>query len=574
MRIDGPLKKRLQRIGSNQNTVASGRMIVEDGIFRFNGFPDVKIDLLSDWTANPLQNRSWQWNTAAFNFFPYLIAYHQASDDDRALDFAVSAVSSWCEAAPKFPQDYEFSSHDHATALRAENALLFMAYLVMRKLRREALPSIKKLVLREAARLQRDSFYSKHTNHGIEQARVLALIAHVLPKAGRANERWELAMKRLIAELRFAFTREGVHVENSPAYHVFVCNAFMKVVNALPAERIDSLRQRVDKIMPSAMRFLTHIVRPDGLLPIIGDTQAVRAFNCFMPYASRREFKSLEYSLSHGRTGEPPTRSAIVFPKSGYLIVRDRWRRPKNMSDTFHLIMKCGWHSSYHRHDDDLNLVLFCGEDWLIDGGAFGYVESSPIRRYLRSKWAHNVPVVDDSRDRWDFNPKRKHAANLEMSGPMTDVVRACARTGAYPGYRTSRELEVTRSRRSFVVNDLLEPIASGSAAMFRSLWHVPADKDVYVRGEDVLVVSRASSRSMCITNLGDGFDRVGLLDPQIEGQVTAVVSWKANQLNECQLIGFCRRGNRFSASLRFEILENVDTTGWSLVSVDAGRQP
>lgn len=564
MRVDH-LAKRLRQFSRNEQLVDSGRRIVEEQIFSFNGFPDVKINLLADWTANPVGNRSWQWNTASFNFMPALLGYHQVSNDARALEFAIAAVQSWIEERPKL-HDYEFANHDHATALRAENALYLKSHLVAQKLAEETWPEIRRFILQEAARLAKESFYSEHTNHGIEQSRILAFVAYAFPKAEPADEWWDIASSRLEKELRFAFTSEGVHVENSPGYHFFVCNAFLKTVYALPASRTVELRQTVDKIMSKAMQFATHIVRPDGLLPIIGDTQHSPPTNCFWPYAGRTQFDEFSYASSMGQAGTSPGRSVGTFEESGYLVVRDRWGdNPRQFKSAFHLVMKCGWRSPYHRHDDDLNIVLYYGEDWLVDGGLYSYVENDPVRRYLRSKWAHNVCVIDSGGDRWEFSPGKRVRASLSIDTPVGEPVRATGTTSAYPGYRATRSIEVFRNARTFTVQDSILPNAGDPAPVqFRSLWHVPADKEVYLRDHDVLVVSKATGRALQITSTGPLFDSVGLLKLTVGAEPGPVYSTQANRLSPAWVISFDKTADRLSSSLSFEFTDEPDIEGWT----------
>lgn len=546
----------------------AGRRVVEEQVFSFNGFPDVKIDLLADWTANPVGNRSWQWNTASFNFMPALLGYYQETNDTRALDFAISAVRSWGEAQSDL-QDYEFANHDHATALRAENALYLKTLLVQQKLAGDTWPWIRRFILDEARRLAQDGFYSEHTNHGIEQSRILAFIAYAFPEAKQSDEWWAVASLRLEKELSFAFTSEGVHVENSPAYHIFVCNAFLKTVYALPPMRAAGLRSTVDKTMAKAMHFATQIVRPDGLLPIIGDTQQSPPMNCFWPYTDSVAFEEFLYAASKGEKGTSPSRSVGAFPKSGYLVVRDRWgHNPRQFQSAFHLVMKCGWHSPYHRHDDDLNIVLYYGEDWLVDGGLYSYVEKDPVRRYLRSKWAHNVCVIDVPGDRWSFAARRRVRSSLEIEAASGEPVRATGITSGYAGYSASRKLDVFRNARRFIVQDSIRPNSRASGPVqFRSLWHVPADKNVYVRRDGALVVSKSSGRALHIRSTESTFDKISLLDLPIEGVPGPVHSTHANHLTPAQIISFDVFGHELSASLCFEFFEDVDLGDWTLAT-------
>ena len=549
----------------------SGRLVLDESVYRFPGFKPVAVDLLADWTANPLGQRSWQWGAAAFNFLPWLIAHHGRTGDARAIAFAMDAIRSWQDAARRgLLRNFEFRDHDHATALRGENAGLLLAYLHRNGIGRECWAEIAAFVDSIASLLEKDSFYSRHTNHGLEQSRILAMVADLLPGQRASARRWKTASMRMLDELRFAFTGDGVHVENSPAYHQYVCDAFLKIADMFPRESLPELNDAIDEVMPKAMRFLTHVIRPDYKFPIIGDTGVKWAVNPFDRYAGTPEHAELEYVASRRTRGSKPADKVVAFPEAGYLVVRDRWKDPGRRGREYHAIMKCGFRSAYHRHDDDFNIVLSCGEDWLIDGGAWGYAEQSPVRRYLRSKWAHNVPVVDGP-DRWPRLRPDLHPASLEVRH-ADGVAHARAESGGYPGYRAVREARFVPKARQFTVHDRLEPSEAGAGARagakaggtrFHSLWHVPAHRDVFVRGQDVLVRSRKNALALQIRNLGPDCERVGILRPGLEHYANAVVSWQANRLEPAKIVAFSARGEAFDCRLEFRILDVEDLSGW-----------
>src|SRR5690606_37848077 len=129
---------------------------------------------------------------------------------------------------------YEFARNDHAVAAQAENLVFLLAHLHLHGLREEAHQEVAAAIHGHADLLATEEFYSRHTNHGIEQARALAVIADLFPDDPRSPARMALAVDRLVDELDFAFTREGVHVENSPGYHAYVCLSFLKIRDYFP----------------------------------------------------------------------------------------------------------------------------------------------------------------------------------------------------------------------------------------------------------------------------------------------------------------------------------------------------
>lgn len=554
---------RIDYVCAHPRLPEAGRLVLEESVYRFAGFKPVKVDLLADWTVDPLQQRSWQWSAAALNFIPWLIAHHGRSGSFAALEFAMKAIRSWQAAVSrKLLQGFEFLDHDHATALRCENAMLLLAYLHRNDIGHAYWAELVDFIDGVVKLLEKDSFYSRHTNHGLEQSRILAMAADLLPTHRASTRRWRLAASRLLDELRFAFTSDGVHVENSPAYHQYVCDSFLKIADMFPRERLPELNDAIDAIMPKAMRYLAHVIRPDFKFPIIGDTGAKWAANPFTRYATSPEYQWLDYVASRRVRGQVPPETVAAFPEAGYVIMRDRWKSPGQRGREYQVIMKCGFHSLYHRHDDDFNIVMVCGQDWLIDGGAYSYAEQLPVRRYLRSKWAHNVPVIDMGGERWPRMHGRKHAAGLSVH-EQDDGVVVDAHSSGYPGYTAIRRVEFTPRRRRFVVHDRIEPESPREAVQFRSLWHIPAYRDVFRRGQDILVRSRKNALAMLITNIGDPCDGAGIFRPGLEHYANAVVSWQANRLEPAKIIAFSAKREAFDCKLQFDMVEVEDLAGW-----------
>lgn len=137
------------------------------------------------------------------------------------------------------------------------------------------------------------------------------------------------------------------------------------------------------------------------------------------------------------------------------------------------------------------------------------------------------------------------------------------AESGGYPGYLATRDVEFMPRQRRFVVHDRIEPMEDRGPAQFRSLWHIPAERDVFRRGQDILVRSRKNTLAMMISNAGAPCDSVGLFRPGLEHYANAVVSWRANHLEPAKIIAYSTKGASLDCRLKFEILDIDDLTGW-----------
>ena len=536
----------------SEKLAEAGRRLVHDGVVSINGYPEVAVDIQRDWSANPLGSRSWQWAVAAFRFMPALIALHAARGEDAAMDWAMSALRSWQRAVAGPLRNYEFAHNDHAVANQAENLVFLLAYLSSEGIREKDQAEIAVAIRDHARLLSTDDFYSRHTNHGIEQSRILAVIGDFLVADPGARDWLALAVGRLGEELDFAFTKEGVHVENSPGYHAYVCLSFLKILDYFPREEIADLADRIDALMPRAMRFLTHIARPDGTLPIIGDTVNDPVPNYFKRYRKTREYKHLRYVATDGAEGQLPQSTRALYAQAGYFVIRDSWKAPGQGRSAFHLIMRCGYRSNYHRHDDDLSMVLYCdGEDWLVDSGAYRYAEQDPIRRYVRSKWGHNVPVIDSgARDQWRWRSPASTVPLLPLvSGDGADAVRAVTHT--YPGCVAMRDLEVLATRREFTVTDSIFSLEEAKRKRYLSLWHVPADKRIEVFEHCAVIESSSSRMRLNISSIGRKPTAIKIMSSGELG-ISPVTSPSSGVAESVQILAFEWRGGDLHSTLRF----------------------
>ncbi|WP_158637102.1 heparinase II/III family protein [Arenimonas daejeonensis] len=511
------------------------------------------MDLLADWRANPFGHRSWQWHTASFNFMPWLIAL-DAAGEPAAMRRALEAVRSWSAAFPTADSDYEFAWHDHATSTRALNVLWLLCHLRMDGREPEAQQMLESFLSRHAERLMEEGMYSRHTNHGIDQSRVLALLGASLANGAEWRAR---AMTRLADELAFAFGPDGVHVENSPTYHQFVSNLFTEVAASFDRDQLGPLGASLDEVLPRALDYMAWIVRPDGLMPTLGDSEQRRANNVYRSLEGTPGHARLDWVLSGGNEGEKPAGWVRAFEAGGYLVARSDWSAADAPADAFHMVLRCGFRSGYHRHDDDLSICLYWGGDWLLDPGMHNYVEESPVRRYLRSKWAHNVPVPEGFGPDWS-RPASNADGGLKLVAGDDDRARAEAWTASYPGMSARRCLDIDLAARRFEVEDRLESAsATGGQHLFKSLWHLPADKQVSIGDRQVRILDVVQGRELRIDVLEGDCERIVLEDPGIEGQQGAVASREVNSLEPAQVLSFQFRGAVLHSRLGFRMIDH-----------------
>ena len=290
----------------------------------------------------------------------------------------------------------------------------------------------------------------------------------------------------MLSELKFSFTDEGVHKENSPAYHQFVFKIFLNILKNYSSSSLDTVRRHFDGIAPKALEFVTHIIRPDGNLPIIGDTELKSTTDGYRDYFyGTSEYEEFEYSFRQATRGKRPKSLIKIYPESGYAIYRDHWHSRATFDQSVHLIFKAGCLSSYHHQQDENHFVLYAyGEDWLIDSGLYKYKKADPISVYMRRREAHNVPIVSDSNYlNSDFNHRVENwvlTSNLQDY----DYYLICGENSVLQTVKHRRELKIPKKQALGLFKyELLDEI-KGLDNVARSvcfLWHIPADKEVSI---------------------------------------------------------------------------------------------
>lgn len=380
-----------------QNSVAKKSLekAVNEKIVEIKSFEDTELDFLTfDW-CSPDKDRNWWWQMQALPFLDWFSRCHQLLEErelQEYFDFCVAGLLQWLKQESNSDQS-PLRWHDHATAYRLThltNWLIVVSAnesLVERLLSVESTLNLPEVFSNHVVWLSEEENYSKHTNHGFDQAMaVFSLGLHVGRALWQAES--DLAEKRLIDEVRFAFTEEGVHKENSPGYHVFMMRRLEKLVRL---EQLGETTVGIEarNIQEGAERFLEAITLPDGTLPMVGDTRG----------GQKGKLTEIE-------------KGPVVFDfsKSGYVIIKGLYKEKP-----YYLLFKNCHDSNYHRHDDDLSIYLYYKDRSLLgDGGLGSHNENDPKRKLLRSFKSHNIPYVESSAVRNRVQLKRSPSIDVD----------------------------------------------------------------------------------------------------------------------------------------------------------------
>ena len=362
--------------GSNKQAKAKLLKAVHESKIETKSFEDVTIDLRNfDWCSIEM-DRNWWWQMQALPFLGWFAQSYKVLDPKQKVFLArycLDALGQWLKQEPN-SESSPLRWHDHASAYRLTNIVNWLAVvssdveLLALVGEMELEVNLAEVINTHVTWLNEDDNFSRYTNHGFDQALAVYSLGLFV-----SSEFWkgevETARDRLIEEVQFAFTEEGVHKENSPGYHAFMTRRLDVLVD-LESIGDEDVCSEAKKIREGAERFLEAITLPDGTLPMVGDTRG----------GVKGRYKNI-----------PEGPIVYDFSKSGYVIVKGRY-----IDTPYYLLMKNCFSSTYHRHDDDLHVYLVYGDSVILgDGGLGAHNEKDPNRIKVRSVHCHNIPCLE-----------------------------------------------------------------------------------------------------------------------------------------------------------------------------------
>ncbi|WP_429166378.1 heparinase II/III domain-containing protein [Aeromonas rivipollensis] len=546
----------LERIISNELNFQNGLLLVEKELIKLEPFQSQPFKVDELWiTAH--SNRSWLWRLNWFSFIPYLIAYHARTNKDEALDLARDLISEWIELH-LFGKDvplHEFIWHDHGTALRIEQCVFLFFYIKgnvhdweLKKENSNFLYKIVRILYLHGFYLEEDSFYSKHTNHGLEQSRVLLFISQTI-KNKLISQRWRnISIGRISSELEYSFTSEGVHVENSPGYHIFVFKVFLSILSEYSSTVLGDLNEKFLGFSNKSLEFISRIIRPDALLPILGDTEHITTTDGYANlFKNSMAYSYFKYATTKGKVGFPPTQVNKVYPQSGYAIFRDDWHTHEEINNTIHIIIKSGCLSQYHHQQDEGNILLYAyGTDWLIDSGLYNYNHKDTIRRYMRSRYAHNVPIISGSKYRDEFEHRTNNwkivdfnEGNSEPYVSMHINVLKDTMTSSANEFSDEvshlREVSFDKANRVMKVSDKIY-CPDGDSKRVDFLWHVPIDKKI-TNKDGLVEINDKNGTCLTLTIISKARSSINVYKGGDSKTYCSYTSARANSYEDSQVI-------------------------------------
>jgi hypothetical protein len=433
-------------------------------------------------------------------------------------------------------RDFPFRWKDDAVSLRAHR----LAVVTRWALDSNACGDSERERLLAAAQKHfdelRDPTKLQTNNHGVLQMRGMMALAHLLPGLHGAAGAGEYAATSVNALWARQYAPEGVHVENSPHYHIKVVREFESIVRApeFCGLSLGFDMAAVERAASNA-RYFFH---PNGQLALLGDSHRVTVDALG---------ESISGDFASALAFAAGARCDAHFRQAGYVVLAGDRDDALNR----YLIARTGFASRTHRHADDFSFEWSeNGEIILTDAGRYSYNYQDPMREFVTHTRAHNTVCVDGLNYPWwgscrrrDFYPS---AATLLASRRDYSRVRM-SRSFESLGVAFAREIALHKGSALVVTDEL----TSASERDYVEWFHFSPQFRVVAGGEGRFVV-KGERNSVTVTAPAEAEAIVacGQTEPDYQGWVSS--GERAAEPN--MALGFRLRARRARYVTRFDV--------------------
>ncbi len=394
--------------------IASANRIVDEHCWPLLGFGERCFGTPVQWTRDPLSTYVWPldyhrdiqllrsdssdvrvlWELNRLGHFLTLAgAYLFTYDEGYAVEF-FAQLESWVEQNPYCRGPNWTCAME--VALRATNLLAaFDVFRHSSKLNAASLRSLL-LLLQQHGKYIRSNLefsYIATSNHYLSDVIGLTWLGLTLPELLAADEWFEFGRTEMFSEMEKQVLPDGADFEASTGYHRFVTELFLYTFRLC---RLNSVKIE-DKHWTKLKKMLLYMrgyIRPDGLAPLIGDTDSGQV----LPFVRRRADEHA-YLLEIGaKTFDDPALAdtwlvpSQAFPHAGTYIMRDR--------DLYLCFNASGAGINgrgSHGHNDALSIEVSAGgRPFIVDPGTYVYSADLDKRHTFRSTAYHSTVQIDN----------------------------------------------------------------------------------------------------------------------------------------------------------------------------------
>jgi len=345
--------------------------------FNFNAINDLEKAWKTSLKKIPFLNYGFQYDNnshelqvQSLEILYDLIVAHKSNQNDLYLKKGIEIIKSWINNNTRFsPFQSIMLWNDHATSNRITAILIFYDYATQHILFSEnEISLINDITKKSIAYLASEYNYTKNHNHGIFEDLALLICSIHLSDDALKKKYSEIAIKRFSSQIIGTYDSSGVHLENSPGYHIVITELINQFIHLVELYHL-SLDSEIIKIVDYANKNKFYFVLNNGRYPPVGDT----------PY------KICDYFIK--KTDNP----VLISQDGGFVVYKE---------NEFYLLIRTQSILENHAHDDQLSFIYEVNNDLIISEAGFLDYTNSENNKFVHSEVAHNKINFEDRKKR------------------------------------------------------------------------------------------------------------------------------------------------------------------------------
>ncbi|MFQ1634158.1 alginate lyase family protein [Aeromonas veronii] len=473
-----------------------------------------------NWGENkaPYNTRSWQYSLNAWFFMDSLLTIESESTHKIAIDIAWD----WIEFNIINKKRNDYAWYDMAVAIRTPKLCYIFSYAIANDLLNDMQIQWFAIAIRaHILDLSDELKLALHSNHGLYQLSGILGAIRYLPEIKDSFILKNFASQLFTNVALKDINHEGMHLEHSPAYHMFM---FEAIGNLLHSGWIDD--ERLTEKLPKMERIAKFLFHPNGVCTRFGDSSqrlarhVIPEFSNYLSPIKCNESEAGEYSDKE-----------LIIPDSGYYFYRSDWRSINSTAS--YLAFSAAFHKRTHKHADDFTFEWSeLGKRILVDAGMFGYEREAIEREYVQSTRAHNCVEIDET----DYS-----RYNLDIFGSAITAWAVNSDVKIIESFIFRKRFFGTKHRRVMVYKPghwllVLDHLSSNEKHKFTQWFHFDPELELFQSIEETYT-SINDSTKIYVDNFNN--EEVLHVKAQFEPRLQGWTSIEPYQLTPNDALGF-----------------------------------
>ncbi len=428
------------------------------------GYPLPYLQWPLTWTEDPYHEAYWEFYFYGLRPEATLLYEWETTHSPAYLEKLISILRSYVAYDKTRPVDTVTFDNDHTSAYRTMELINFyvklkIAHALPTDLEAGLARSLRKL----GAFLAEPKHFEADYNHGFNEGAALLLLADNFPHMPGASGWRALALERLRQMLVNTIDADGVEVENSPFYQVYVLGLVYQI--AQWAKRYEpALAAPYSEAATKMLSFTADVTQPNGYLPMLGATATTympsQDPNVYGPMAAADP--EFDFVFTRGAHGTPPPDGTVLFPISGLFLMRSPLGSISNLPNQTFVTFNSGTYRTSHSDLDAMGITMYSnGAEVLPTSGLYTYTEE-PGLEYFHGTRSHNTVVVDG-------HDQEEGSAQAGSHGSVEGSTWASGVSKLYPGVTHHRTVVILRQGLVLVRDQL----SSESTHEYSQTWHL-----------------------------------------------------------------------------------------------------